>query len=57
VGLTASVGVGKAKSMDEAVEWIRKLMANLDAEEMCTVREHIDELNKYQHRPDESKPV
>jgi hypothetical protein len=53
VGLTASVGVGKAKSVEEAADWIRQSMANLDSEELCTVRHHMDELNQKQNRPQE----
>ncbi|KAK3611677.1 hypothetical protein CHS0354_012047 [Potamilus streckersoni] len=47
VGLTASVGVGKARNMDKAKLHIKKLMANLDAQEISTVCQNIGELSEY----------
>ncbi|XP_071167740.1 ATP-dependent RNA helicase DHX58-like isoform X2 [Mytilus edulis] len=47
VGLTASVGVGRAKTTEGAIDWIKTMMANMDAEELATVRVNIDELSEY----------
>ena len=48
VGLTASLGVGKAKNPKEAGRHILQLCANLDAECISTVDENADELKKYE---------
>ncbi|KAJ8317224.1 hypothetical protein KUTeg_005128 [Tegillarca granosa] len=53
VGLTASVGVGKAKNLHTAKEWVKKIMANLDAEELATVRLERQELSKHVNIPEE----
>ncbi|XP_078659837.1 antiviral innate immune response receptor RIG-I-like isoform X1 [Branchiostoma floridae x Branchiostoma belcheri] len=53
IGLTASLGVGKAKSQKDAVEHILKACANLDAEWISQVVEHKDELLGYNQKPDE----
>ncbi|XP_067657358.1 antiviral innate immune response receptor RIG-I-like [Haliotis asinina] len=48
VGLTASVGVGKAKNIPGAMEHIQKLCANLDAfGGVSTVRQHEEDLAKH----------
>ncbi|XP_078588697.1 antiviral innate immune response receptor RIG-I-like [Branchiostoma floridae x Branchiostoma japonicum] len=58
IGLTASLGVGKAKGQKEAVEHILGACANLDAAWISQVVEHKDELRKYNQKPDEEvKPV
>lgn len=38
IGLTASPGVGKAKGDEDAIEHLVKLCANLDASDICTVK-------------------
>jgi hypothetical protein len=53
VGLTASVGVGKAKNEDKAVEHIKQLMANLDAHVICTVQKNVGELRQHVSLPEE----
>lgn len=53
IGLTASVGVGKAKSMKQAVDHVLTLCANLDCRDISTVTENIGELNKHVNKPDE----
>ena len=53
VGFTASVGVGKASSMQQAVDHILKLCANIDAKEICTVKEFKDELAENVNKPQE----
>ena len=55
VGLTASVGVGRAKTTDGAIAWIKTMMANMDAEELATVRVNAVELSEYVIVPDQSK--
>lgn len=47
VGLTASVGVGRANSDEMAQKHIQKMMANLDAEELSTVNECLPELTEH----------
>ncbi|XP_061175389.1 antiviral innate immune response receptor RIG-I-like [Saccostrea echinata] len=53
VGLTASVGVGKAKNIEKAVEWIFSMMANMDAEELCVVENYKAELAQHVNIPDQ----
>jgi len=53
VGLTASVGVGKAKSTDQAIDHILKLCANLHCHEICTVTKNIADLAKNVNKPKE----
>uniref|UniRef100_K1QX86 RNA helicase n=1 Tax=Magallana gigas TaxID=29159 RepID=K1QX86_MAGGI len=47
LGLTASVGVGRATMIVEAKRHIEKIMANMDAESIATVIENTTELEKY----------
>lgn len=51
VGMTASVGVGKATEDLKAKRHIEKVMANMDAEMIVTVTENIMELKKYVNIP------
>ncbi|KAL3863241.1 hypothetical protein ACJMK2_005006 [Sinanodonta woodiana] len=53
VGLTASLGVGKSKTDDEAVEYIISVMANLDTCKLSTVEKYKEEIEKYVSRPKE----
>jgi len=53
IGLTASVGVGKAKSMKQAVDYVLTLCANLDCQVISTVTDNIAELNTHVNRPEE----
>lgn len=46
VGLTASVGVGRANPEKE-IKYIQKMMANLDAEELSTVKKCLPELTEH----------
>ena len=55
MGLTASVGVGKAKTDQTAVNWIQTLMANLDVGELCTVQKNSEELSEFVSIPQEGK--
>ncbi|KAK3094493.1 hypothetical protein FSP39_002464 [Pinctada imbricata] len=55
IGLTASVGVGKARRLENAVDWIKSMMANLDAEEIQTVsKENERELMSHAQVPKET---
>nr|XP_022339462.1 probable ATP-dependent RNA helicase DDX58 isoform X2 [Crassostrea virginica] len=54
VGFTASIGIGKAKCKGDVIEHIRKIMANLDADELVSVKENIEELNDKINSPDQS---
>ncbi|XP_076460838.1 ATP-dependent RNA helicase DHX58-like isoform X2 [Babylonia areolata] len=51
LGLTASVGVGKAKNQEQARRHILKLCAHLDAEHICTVTENTEQLARYSNDP------
>jgi hypothetical protein len=53
VGLTASVGVGKAKNKERAVDWIFRMMANMDAQELCVVEDYKEELRQHVNIPDQ----
>ena len=55
IGLTASLGTGKAKSVEKAEEHIILVSANLDAEVISTVQKHEnkEELKKYANVPDQ----
>ena len=44
IGLTASLGVGKARNKNDAQDHILQLCANLDSYVISTVQEHIKEL-------------
>jgi hypothetical protein len=44
VGFTASVGVGRTSTEQGAEEHIQRMMANLDAEELVTVKRCLPEL-------------
>ncbi|KAK7476574.1 hypothetical protein BaRGS_00032192, partial [Batillaria attramentaria] len=51
VGLTASVGVGKAGDQEAAMKHIRKLCAHLDAEYICTVNRNAQQLAIFSNDP------
>lgn len=55
VGLTASVGVGDAKTAEEAMQHICKLCAALDASVIATVRDNVAELEQVVYKPQKSK--
>lgn len=52
VGLTASVGTGKSRCTGDAVNYISKLCANLDIEEISTVKQHVEELQRIVYKPE-----
>lgn len=51
VGLTASVGVGKANTDAQACNHIKKLCAHLDAEYICTVKNEVEQLARFTNEP------
>lgn len=55
IGLTASVGVGDAKTVEEAMLHICKLCAALDASVIATVRDNVEELEQVVYKPQKSK--
>ncbi|XP_039589083.1 antiviral innate immune response receptor RIG-I isoform X3 [Passer montanus] len=52
VGLTASVGVGNAKSTKETVEHICTLCSYLDIQAISTVRENKQDLQRFGNKPE-----
>ncbi|XP_048216839.1 antiviral innate immune response receptor RIG-I isoform X2 [Perognathus longimembris pacificus] len=51
LGLTASVGVGDAKTIEEAMSYICRLCAALDASVIATIRENMEELEEIVYKP------
>ncbi|XP_069864572.1 antiviral innate immune response receptor RIG-I isoform X1 [Dipodomys merriami] len=51
VGLTASVGVGDATTVEETMLYICRLCAALDASVIATVRENVEELEEVVYKP------
>lgn len=51
IGMTASVGVGDAKTVEEAMLHISKLCAALDASVIATVRDNVEELEQVVYKP------
>nr|4A2W_A Chain A, RETINOIC ACID INDUCIBLE PROTEIN I [Anas platyrhynchos]4A2W_B Chain B, RETINOIC ACID INDUCIBLE PROTEIN I [Anas platyrhynchos] len=52
LGLTASVGVGNAKNIEETIEHICSLCSYLDIQAISTVRENIQELQRFMNKPE-----
>ncbi|NWW95158.1 DDX58 helicase, partial [Rhynochetos jubatus] len=52
VGLTASVGVGNAKSTRETIEHICTLCSYLDIQAISTVRENKEDLQRFGNKPE-----
>ncbi|NXL94155.1 DDX58 helicase, partial [Alectura lathami] len=52
LGLTASVGVGGAKNIEETVEHICTLCSYLDIQVVSTVRENIEDLQRFVNKPE-----
>ncbi|XP_072716629.1 antiviral innate immune response receptor RIG-I isoform X3 [Ciconia boyciana] len=52
VGLTASVGVGNAKSIRETIEHICTLCSYLDIQAISTVRENKEDLQRFRNKPE-----
>ncbi|XP_063996032.1 antiviral innate immune response receptor RIG-I isoform X4 [Pogoniulus pusillus] len=52
VGLTASVGVGNARSINEAIEHICTLCCYLDIQAISTVRENKEDLQRFGTKPE-----
>uniref|UniRef100_A0A8C5TBP5 RNA helicase n=1 Tax=Malurus cyaneus samueli TaxID=2593467 RepID=A0A8C5TBP5_9PASS len=55
VGLTASVGVGNAKTTHETVEHICTLCSYLDVQAISTVRENKQDLQRFSNKPETRK--
>ncbi|KAM4877276.1 antiviral innate immune response receptor RIG-I isoform 2-T2 [Thomomys bottae] len=51
VGLTASVGVGNAATIEEAMGYICRLCAALDVSVIATIRENVEELEDVVYKP------
>ncbi|XP_062594929.1 ATP-dependent RNA helicase DHX58-like [Saccostrea cucullata] len=54
VGLTASIGVGNAKTTEQTVNHVKSMMANLDADVLVSVQIFKDELAAKINSPDQS---
>ena len=55
IGFTASLGVGKGSSLGSAMEHIRAIMANMDADSLVTVRKNKQDLDDYVNIPEQCK--
>lgn len=55
VGLTASVGVGNAKTTKETIEHICTLCSYLDIQAISTVRENKQDLQRFANKPETRK--
>ncbi|XP_062594919.1 ATP-dependent RNA helicase DHX58-like [Saccostrea cucullata] len=53
VGFTASVGVGKAKTIEKATEYLKQVMSNMDAHYLVTVRKNRSDLAKHVNSPEQ----
>ncbi|XP_053159976.1 antiviral innate immune response receptor RIG-I isoform X2 [Hemicordylus capensis] len=51
IGLTASLGVGSSKNLDETIEYICTLCASLNAEVISTVKENVKDLEEVVYKP------
>uniref|UniRef100_A0A8C5SZI1 RNA helicase n=1 Tax=Laticauda laticaudata TaxID=8630 RepID=A0A8C5SZI1_LATLA len=52
VGLTASPGIGSARNIGEAIDYICKICASLNIEVISTVRKNIKDLEEIVHKPE-----
>ncbi|KAM9263000.1 antiviral innate immune response receptor RIG-I isoform 2-T2 [Morus bassanus] len=52
VGLTASVGVGNAKTITETIEHICTICSYLDIQNISTVRENKEDLQRFGNKPE-----
>ena len=57
VGLTASIGIEKASTVEKAVQSVLAIMANLDVNSITVVKNNLDELEMTVPKPDESMYV
>ncbi|KAL5016987.1 hypothetical protein ScPMuIL_006576 [Solemya velum] len=57
LGLTASIGVGKATTEEAAMDNILGVCANMDVPRISTVEKNLEEYTKFVHVPEESKVV
>ncbi|KAJ8317183.1 hypothetical protein KUTeg_005087 [Tegillarca granosa] len=53
IGLTASIGIGKAENEKDAVQYMLNICANMDVDEISTVQKYKDEMRKYVPVPSE----
>ena len=51
VGLTAALSAGGNMNPEAAINNMKHVMANLDANFICTVRRNKEELKKYENPP------
>ncbi|XP_070791608.1 antiviral innate immune response receptor RIG-I [Pituophis catenifer annectens] len=52
VGLTASPGIGNAKNVGEAIDYICKICASLNIEVISTVKKNVKDLEEIVHKPE-----
>ncbi|XP_030840770.1 probable ATP-dependent RNA helicase DDX58 [Strongylocentrotus purpuratus] len=57
LGMTASLGVGNARSDKNAIQYMLKMCANMDVVKLSTVQKHKESLEKVVNEPDEGLHV
>ncbi|XP_071947222.1 antiviral innate immune response receptor RIG-I-like [Antedon mediterranea] len=57
VGLTASIGTGRASSQEKSDEYAKSIFANLDADEISIPDENDDEYRLHVNPPEEIDPI
>ncbi|XP_030840773.1 probable ATP-dependent RNA helicase DDX58 [Strongylocentrotus purpuratus] len=55
--MTASLGVGKARSDKNAIQYMLKMCANMDVVKLSTVQKHKESLEKVVNKPEEGLVV
>ena len=51
IGLTASPGVGRGDTLENAVTYVRDLCFSMDVEKIGTVKINVDDLNRFINEP------
>ena len=57
LGMTASLGVGSARSHDAAINYMLKMCANMDIVKLSTVQKYKESLEKVVNKPAEGENI